>query len=579
MPQVPYVPYPTAQPSTQGTPTLRLNTPSEAFGANVGQAIEGFGKGLEADSDKIFNRAIALQEMQNETAARNADVQASIDMGNLHAKFSALEGVNAGPKALEQYTSDLRDVYQKGRAALPNDDARRRYDSQALSVLARSIFNGAGHSAQQMKQASVKSAQAQVAQDADDLYNNPNEQGLDVYLDKARTSAHTVAAAQGLDPIATKELEDKYTSHQLSHLITGRAKQEPWKAGELLEQYRDRLHGEDITRVENSVQQAQRTTGARMLALQVNADLNDPDMEDHRPLTDRIKDVRELAAKQVPNDQLLPAYAEAQVEAGYNRWKQVQRDTEFQNKQTIEGALVGNYGKVPVTVDELRAIPDADAAWSSLKPSTQRHYLNVMSQIQRTGDRIPPAESLVERQKYVGMAQTDPAAFLDADVLGNEGLNIADKKYLIGLQGQVKKSAVQDPRLTRALQILGPDLQAAGISKSADPTTFYKYTGALFDQLQDYQTENKKAPKPEEVQAIGRRLLQEQAQPGRFWGTNQIRTFELSPPQETIDMIKDDIKSKDPTAQPTDEQIIRAYIREKYKRLYDTAAPSAGGEK
>jgi hypothetical protein len=579
MPRVPYAPYPTVEPTTAGTPSLRIDTPGAAFGANIGQSLEGLGLSLERDSDKIFNRAVALQELQNETAARNADIAASTQMGKLHAEFSSLEGVNAGPKALEKYSADLNDVYQKIRSGLPNDDARRRYDSAALSVLNRSIFNGAGHSAQQMKLAAEGSAKAQVASAADDLYHNPTEQGLDSYLDKATSAANTVADLRGMDPIARKELQNKYTSHELSHLITGLAKREPWKAGELLERYRDRIHGDDIERVENSVQGAQRTVGARNISMQVNADLHDPDMEDHRGLEDRIADGREKAKELAPKDELLPAYVDAFITAEYNRWKQVQRDTEFSNKQTIEGALLGNFseGKIPQNVDELRATPAVDSAWSSLKPSTQRHYLNVLSDVVRRGERVDPYSSLQERQKYVGMAQTEPNAFLEEDVLANKKLSVPDMKYLVGLKNQIIKQAGQDPSLTKALQVMSPDLNSAGISRTTDKDQYFKFVGALQDQLADYRTEHKRTPKAEEILQIGRRLLQEQAVPGRFFGDrwpSHIKTFELAPPQETIDAIKDDIRSRDPTMNPTDEQITREYIRQKYRRLFDQPAPT-----
>jgi hypothetical protein len=574
MPQVPYVPYPTAEPTTQGTPTLRIETPSAAFGENIGKAVEGFGQGLEHDSQLIWQRAVAMQELQNETDARNADIQASTQMGKLHADFSAKEGVNAGPAALEKYSSDLNEVYQRVRGTLTNPDAQRRYDATAVSVLNRSIFNGAGHSAEQMKQAAVKSAQAQVQTDADDLYHNPTEQGLDDYLDKARRSAHTVAGAQGLDPVATQELENKYTSHELSHLITGLAKQSPWKAGELLEKYRDSIHGQDIERVENSIQQAQRTAGARNISMQVNSDLNNPDMEDHRGLNDRIQDGREMAAKLAPKDELLPAYVDQHITADYNRWKQVNRDTEFTNKQTIEGALMGNFsnGKIPMTVDELRANPQVDAAWSSLKPSDQRHYLNTMSEMVRRGERVDPYTSLQARQKYVGMAQNDPNAFLETDILADRNLSVTDMKYLSGLKNQVYKQGGADPKLSHAMQVLRPDLDNAGITRTADPSTLDRFTGVMHDWMTDYINEHKKAPKDQEVLEAGRRLLQQI--PGAHWWSGSTRPIEDTPSQEEMDTIRADIKSRDPTYNPSDEEIIRAVAKGRLKRAFDQPKPS-----
>ena len=88
MPQVPYIGYPTTQPIEPGE-QISVSTPGAAFGENVGAAIRGIGGQLEQSGNEIFGRAMAIQDLANETAAREADSQFAMEQGKLHADFIA----------------------------------------------------------------------------------------------------------------------------------------------------------------------------------------------------------------------------------------------------------------------------------------------------------------------------------------------------------------------------------------------------------------------------------------------------------------------------------------------------------
>jgi len=54
------------------------------------------------------------------------------------------------------------------------------------------------------------------------------------------------------------------------------------------------------------------------------------------------------------------------------------------------------------------------------------------------------------------------------------------------------------------------DLRAAGIDRTSDKDGYYQFVGGLQDQLDQFQKDNKKVPKAEEVRKIGAQLMQEQ---------------------------------------------------------------------
>jgi len=89
------------------------------------------------------------------------------------------------------------------------------------------------------------------------------------------------------------------------------------------------------------------------------------------------------------------------------------------------------------------------------------------------GDTNWTDTSLREYQKIKGVAATDPATVLDLDVVGMNLPNSA-RRELINLQGRLKgKAEGRSPR-TKAMQMMAPELQAAGIERK-NKDDYYAY--------------------------------------------------------------------------------------------------------
>lgn len=298
------------------------------------------------------------------------------------------------------------------------------------------------------------------------------------------------------------------------------------------------------------------------------------------PLADKVAMGQRIANEQAPNDPLFPDYVMQRVESDANRQNAVRRDDEFNNRQVIEGGLMGGQdGKLPTTIEELTADPKAGDAWEKLPPQTQRRYMGVLAHNAK-GDTAWTTENLKTYQQMKGMAQADPADFIDTDIIGTN-LPISAKKELINLQQTTKGKAEGDPRVTRAMQVLAPDLQAAGISKTGDKEGYYQFTGALAGALQDFADENKKPPAFKDVQTIGARLLQAHSSPGMLWGTNQSPMYQVPVPEDEATKIKAEPTWTKLGITPTDGQIQRIYTRKLYQDLYGGAkkqAPAGPGQ-
>jgi hypothetical protein len=294
------------------------------------------------------------------------------------------------------------------------------------------------------------------------------------------------------------------------------------------------------------------------------------------PLAAKIDMGNRLAAEQVPDDPLFPDYVRDRITTDNNKQISVRRDDDFHNRQTIETALMGQEGgKLPTTVEELTADPKTADAWERLvqdNPAAARRYMGVMARNAK-GDHNWNDDSLRKYQAFKGLAQNDPAEFADANVIETDLPNSA-KRELINLQQRVRGQATGDPRVQRAINILTPDLQAAGISRKADKDQYDEFTGALADQLQDFAQENKRAPKVDEVKTIGARLLQAHTTKGWLWNS-QTPTFQIPVPSEEAEKIKASPEWTKLGVTPTDQQVQRIYTRKTYQDLYGGTPKSA----
>lgn len=237
MPAVPYSPVPTVAPSGQGLPSPSVQGVPEAFGAGMVQSASNLGKAMEASGNELFTRALAIQQMNNETEARQGDADYMIAAGKLHADFSALKG-KAAADAFPKYQQDLNDLRMKTRAGMSNPMAAKMFDAQSLSTMGRTIFNGAGHAASENKSWQGQVSAAQHAAWMDRVLTHPDD--TEVFGGALKTAeqnaiADSVRAGNTPDDDATKLLVKKRQSEVWSSKIEGLSRKDPKSAKELME--------------------------------------------------------------------------------------------------------------------------------------------------------------------------------------------------------------------------------------------------------------------------------------------------------------------------------------------------------
>lgn len=171
MPQVPYSPIPDVILQPTPTPQVHVDAPVAAFGGAVAAGLSHLGQSMDQAGTEVFNRAVALQQLNNEAVANKAAADYDIAAGKIHAQFSTLTG-KAASDAYPQYQADLESARQQIRAGLPNLATQRTFDGPSLSMLGRTVFNGAGHAATENKNYIVGTSKSRVELAKVDAANN-----------------------------------------------------------------------------------------------------------------------------------------------------------------------------------------------------------------------------------------------------------------------------------------------------------------------------------------------------------------------------------------------------------------------
>lgn len=573
-PRVPgYQPYPTVDPSQQGLPGFNVRTPGEAFGGGIGEGVAAVGKELEKVGGQLFERAVALQTTANEAEAKEAESEYLIATGKMHADYNALQGKDA-VDAYPKYVEDLRGLRAKMREGLSNDDVRRRFDGPSLGTMGRTIHNGAGHAASQNKRYVAGASAAKLDAEREAALQSPEDEvNFQRSLKNIDTEVYgTQMHVFGWSPEQAKKAADEYKSKLLASRITGLARKQPFLANDLLEANRKNLQSEDIERVERTVQTQMNTTGSRNIASKQTADLYEG-RDDGRSLQQRLDDAHKEADRVAPNDPLFKDYVTQHVISNFSRSKAIKRDFDFDNKQTIDGAMVGGYGTLPTTVDELVALdPKVQSAWEHMPPAQQRSYMKALAQNAKGETVSWTNESLARYQQLKGMAQEDPEEFLVIDPIAEKFPRSAQRE-LINLQQKMKSKPEQDPRVTRAMRILAPMLQVAGVTPTNNKDDYMQFVGAMQDTITDWMEHNKKTPPVKDIQLMGARLLQEKAvgYSSRMidpsgWGKESV--FKVAVPEKDAEAIKADPTWTQLGITPTDSMVQRIYTRKLYQKLY-----------
>jgi hypothetical protein len=592
MPAVPYSPVPDVAISQQGISPISVPTPIAAFGGTIAEAIGTAGRTMERAGDEIMQRAVALQQLQNENEAREADAEFTIAAGELKAKYHSTVGrmaVEANP----QYNDDVRNLQTSFRDRLSNPASRRLFDRESRGAAARAIFGGATHAASQNREQVKKTNAAVISAVEVDVYNDPSPTAMQVGLQKARAAVQQNSDVSDYGPEVTEQVQRDVASRIISQRIAGLARNNPAEAQRVYDEFRDQIRPQDDPRVQATIENNLfKIEGERIAAAIVGAL-----PEEGQPGMSRREAVEEAArrAKEIKDDPRFIEHVKVAVGTAVSRRDAVIRDDRMQYDFTVGAAMTGAFGKIPTSPDELIALsPEMQQAWDRLHPTQRTKWMNRFDQNAKKEYGWKPDGSNFRRfQEIKGLAETDTNEFLGLDIAA-EQMPFSARQQLIKLQQDKLKAPGANPAVVSAARQLRELMISARVMPSDSKERNAQFMGALQDALLSHQAADRRKPNPDEIQQIGRNLLKEIQPPNpaaprgfiealtapwSFGGPSRTPVYRIEPPAAVMEGWRKlpRFSNTAPTQAQVDD-FRRQFRRREYQRLFGGSASSSGAE-
>lgn len=279
------------------------------------------------------------------------------------------------------------------------------------------------------------------------------------------------------------------------------------------------------------------------------------------------------AKELAPDDEDFHYTFRDRVFADHSRDAQITRQEEFDNRHTVEAAIMtpDNFGKLPFSIVEIQD-PAVHAAWEKLPEWLQAKFNAMLARNAKQEYAATPQNQAQFNQIYGKLK--DPM-ISDADRMEALNQNFSElampadqRRELINAQKALFKNTPQNPAIINALRVLEPMLNEAGVTKKDDKETYEQFLGTLYLTMERKLQETKTLPKDEEIRTIGAGMLRDQVI-GKTWygGEKTEKQFKVTPDEKMKQFIIDGYVARNGFA-PTEGMIQQIFAAESYNWLY-----------
>jgi hypothetical protein len=599
-----YTPVPTVRPEDPKTPEMRIDFPSvrisDALGEAMGQvgrggygvlseatkaaghAYDNLGNAFAHVGQEMWQRAIGLQELENETRTNKAEIEYQTYEAQQKLEVDQMVGDAASPAVLAAKQKEWEQKRNELREKLP-PTAQRAFDSNTTGVLGRLVNHTASHFATQMKISALGAAEAKIKLEIKAASETDSPEQFAQSVDKIRRLVEdTVTPIKGYKRDQTEADILHHTEDAVAAWAAKKAPEDPTTARKFLEENESLfLDKEKFNRVMNSVRDYELHNQSRNIGDRVQNEMPDASLDD------KEKRAAEMAREVNPKNPMLVYAARAAASERHHKHNQDIREAKARNWETVQDGLYGfghPEGKVPTTRDELFAMGEEyRKAYNDLPPAEKNKANHVMAKSARGDFPMTPATQ-ARRWELEGMAINDPARFRELDLAAEE-IPWADRTVLRNEQRRIIKEGIKlesDPKTQSVLKLLRSSGVLPKNISSAHEKRWNQYTGALRNALIAKEKDLKYArPLNEEEKInIGRMLIDEISGTGYF-GTDYGREKLY----ETIKAIPEDMKQYMIENYPglSDQEMMDRYIRirmrDEYNKRYSAGSQPMTKEK
>jgi len=342
----------------------------------VGAAISSLGKAFDHAGDEMFNRAMALQDLENEKVVNQSTISYELDKEAKQTDFLSQAGDAASPAALRTHLDSLEKLRQDYKSKLTNPMQQKAFDAQTTHSFVQAARESGRHSATETKNSFVAAAEARVNMLISSGSKSDSEEDYKKSLDAIeQTVRDSISPAKGWAPGSPQEqyyIQTK-TSKMLADKITLLSEKRPSEALQMLEANKDKLLPEHYVPVYNRVKGERDNAGSRNIADKVYDDLSEGGKKAATEISreEVIKQARDKAERERPGD---ATYSKKAEDAAENRLNIARREHEEQQRQTLYKTLDVAHGyktqsgKKPKRIEDALTEPGFKEAYWKLTP-------------------------------------------------------------------------------------------------------------------------------------------------------------------------------------------------------------------
>lgn len=269
--QVPYSPEPSVSPQLAPTPYGHEVAPPGAFGGLTAAATEHIGSAISQVGNELFERANAIQLLNQQAHADEQTSGFQMKSAVQHADFLTKTGKDASDNLIPTLDS-IEQTRQEFRQNLTSPYAQQQYDRDTRRMQGQLMISASGHAAQQQKAYVNGSLQARSDTANSVTLGLPqDDKAYKEALAEKDTIADQMLAQQAFP--GGKDQRDNWAVTQKSTLTANRIEGvastgDPFTAGRMLDQaIADKnIVGKDIADVTTKIYYRQNTIGARNIA-------------------------------------------------------------------------------------------------------------------------------------------------------------------------------------------------------------------------------------------------------------------------------------------------------------------------
>ena len=585
-----YNPVPTVAPNQVRDPSehVHINFPNVRISQGVGQALaevgrQGFGtlsqatRGvaeaydqlgtqLERTGEKLWDRAVGLQTLKLETDVKKRELEYETWLNDKNLKYSQLQGEGASEETLQAHMKEVEEKRNLMGKGLP-PVGQRMWDRATQGAMISSIKGAAQHAATETKRAALGASDARVDMKTD-AFSKEDDIGRSqqLYKEAEQEFWSTKVPLSGWTRDQAQAEWQKQVSKMYGSKITRYADQDAVRALKMLEENKDLIDANTYTRVYETTMSKFREQYGGNVAREIQEKMPDADYEKKRDAAEKRAD--EVLKQLKIEDPMFKKKVDDRMTVEHDRYNKEQREQYAKHQYNAKDAAFGYQapgGKKPTTKEEFDAIPGAREAYDSLKPG-DKHIIDqiLLSNMKEDYPRTPATRERVN--ELLGEAYSNDPNARDEFMLRNfynEKIPGEDRDKLFALQRKMRADIYkEDPHLTKGWRVISDQLPTTMTGANRNSTARKQFDGAFYNAIMSKVAEKKGVPlTTDEYREVAQQLLREM--PGTGWFGSDYGKQKL---YQTIRPSSEDMRQmKDANPHLTEQQLIDAYIRHKYK--------------